>query len=605
MSPRTAAGKFYEALQKVDGWQTKSVAAAAQAVQRSAFPDAYADDEPRARQILANLDPEAALQLVSAATGGDCTTPAGGDTQCAPTQSPAEEGLTPDALLVLRCVNSTFGEHTYGGVGNRASNPGSDHPSGRAVDVMINDWSTPKGIAAGDAIAAWLTQHYRELGITYVIWRARIWNPGSGWRPYRHPSGATDPTSLHMDHVHASVKGNAGTGFALAASGRIVVPLPAGTYTDLHNYGRSGTHWSSTHTGTDLSSPCGTPVSAATDGTVEITHPAWAGRWLLTISTGTGQALDVLRAHERPQRPCRTASPCRTNSSVASVRRATPPAVTSTSRSGPTARTPSTRHPGSPSVPDDHPATHRRIHRDHLDQDHLGAGRRRHRLHARPSLLTRGHEAADAPATAPSPSSSETAGDNPSPAVSGAVGDPAHGEDPAALPSGVGASTWQATARSFAAAFTNTDGGKDAWRARLRTLVAPSLDEAYAETDLSLVPTATFLRILGGRSVPSEEPTYSTLAVYTGGLQTRSHSLPGPHHPPLGGRHRRTEGDLMTALRWMLRHWFLSLWLIVTLVGTAAIFAWAAADVLSHHAECATRHAATCPPGGQDQGPGR
>lgn len=40
--PAYAARKFFEALLKVNGWQSMSVAAAAQAVQRSAFPDAYA-----------------------------------------------------------------------------------------------------------------------------------------------------------------------------------------------------------------------------------------------------------------------------------------------------------------------------------------------------------------------------------------------------------------------------------------------------------------------------------------------------------------------------------------------------------------------------------
>lgn len=289
MTPRIAARKFYDALDKIDGWEAMPVTRAAQAVQKSAYPDDYADDEPRARKILAQLDPDAALQLVSATTPVDCAA-ASGDVQCEPTDSPAENGLTPDALLVLRCVNSTFGPHTYGGVGNRASNPSSDHPSGRAVDIMIEDWASADGIANGDAIAEWITQHYRELGVTYVIWRARIWEPDTGWRPYRHPSGATDHTSLHMDHVHASVHGSSGTGFALAAGGGIVIPLPAGTYTDAKNYGRSGNHWASTHTGTDLAAPCGTPVLAANGGTVNVeTGVQWSGRWLVTVSAGPGQ----------------------------------------------------------------------------------------------------------------------------------------------------------------------------------------------------------------------------------------------------------------------------------------------------------------------------
>jgi endonuclease/exonuclease/phosphatase family metal-dependent hydrolase len=39
----------------IEGWQTMPITVAAQAVQRSAFPDAYADDEPLARRIVTSL----------------------------------------------------------------------------------------------------------------------------------------------------------------------------------------------------------------------------------------------------------------------------------------------------------------------------------------------------------------------------------------------------------------------------------------------------------------------------------------------------------------------------------------------------------------------
>ncbi|MEJ7831460.1 MAG: endonuclease/exonuclease/phosphatase family protein [Nocardioides sp.] len=221
--------------------------------------------------------------LVTASIGG-------GDTSCPPTNSPAEEGLTPDALLVLRCVDSQFGPHTYGGVGERSTNPDSDHPAGRAVDIMINAWNSPGGIAEGTRIAAWVREHAKELGVTYIIWRARIWSvtqSSDGWRPYSHPSGATDPTSLHMDHVHVSVHGSAGTGL-VGASGDVVYPVPASAIgTDAHNWHASGSYWSNWHTGTDFSVACGTPVLAAHAGTIDIDRSqSWAGRWLVKVTTG-------------------------------------------------------------------------------------------------------------------------------------------------------------------------------------------------------------------------------------------------------------------------------------------------------------------------------
>jgi endonuclease/exonuclease/phosphatase (EEP) superfamily protein YafD len=124
---------------------------------------------------------------------------------CPPSGSAAEAGLTPNALLVLRCVNARFGPHAYAGVGDRSDNPSSDHPDGRAVDIMIDQWGTASGVAEGTAIAEWVRTHAAQLGITYIIWRARIWSLGhTDWRPYGHPSGATDPTSAHLDHVHVS-----------------------------------------------------------------------------------------------------------------------------------------------------------------------------------------------------------------------------------------------------------------------------------------------------------------------------------------------------------------------------------------------------------------
>jgi hypothetical protein len=53
MDPKTSAKLFYARLVKVPGWQTMSVGAAAQAVQRSAFPSAYDKHQSKAEAIVA------------------------------------------------------------------------------------------------------------------------------------------------------------------------------------------------------------------------------------------------------------------------------------------------------------------------------------------------------------------------------------------------------------------------------------------------------------------------------------------------------------------------------------------------------------------------
>ncbi|MFE9963712.1 C40 family peptidase [Streptomyces sp. 900116325] len=57
LDPVHASTKFYEGLKKVSGWQSLSVTHAAQAVQRSGFPDAFAKWEPLATALQEAIEP--------------------------------------------------------------------------------------------------------------------------------------------------------------------------------------------------------------------------------------------------------------------------------------------------------------------------------------------------------------------------------------------------------------------------------------------------------------------------------------------------------------------------------------------------------------------
>ncbi|MEV0649550.1 hypothetical protein AB0I28_30265 [Phytomonospora sp. NPDC050363] len=52
MTPKTSAEAFYRGLKGVDGWEDMALTYAAQAVQISAFPDAYAQHESLAREVV-------------------------------------------------------------------------------------------------------------------------------------------------------------------------------------------------------------------------------------------------------------------------------------------------------------------------------------------------------------------------------------------------------------------------------------------------------------------------------------------------------------------------------------------------------------------------
>ena len=124
--------------------------------------------------------------------------PAGGSPDCGLDTSDlgAVKSHVRAAAGFLGCLH---GEPTMHGVAGRGGT--SDHPSGKAVDFMVNR-------STGDALAECAVRNRSELGITYVIWRQRI-NHGSGWKPMSDRGSAT---ANHFDHVHVSFGSSGGDG---------------------------------------------------------------------------------------------------------------------------------------------------------------------------------------------------------------------------------------------------------------------------------------------------------------------------------------------------------------------------------------------------------
>jgi hypothetical protein len=115
--------------------------------------------------------------------------------------------LTPTAKRLYGLVVRIFDVHSIGGWRPSGSVAGSDHPHGRAIDVMVA-YPGSDSRALGWRIATWAAGNAWALDIKYVIFNGRIWTPGRGWHGYRHPADPCNcnPTLRHDDHVHISVR---------------------------------------------------------------------------------------------------------------------------------------------------------------------------------------------------------------------------------------------------------------------------------------------------------------------------------------------------------------------------------------------------------------
>jgi hypothetical protein len=96
---------------------------------------------------------------------------------------------TPNTLQWLNYAAQRWGV-TVGGWRAHGSVPGSDHPHGRAIDVMASG-------AMGQAVANDFVANAGSRGVKYVIYNHQIWTPSQGWHRYNGPNP-------HTDHAHIS-----------------------------------------------------------------------------------------------------------------------------------------------------------------------------------------------------------------------------------------------------------------------------------------------------------------------------------------------------------------------------------------------------------------
>ncbi|MET7776157.1 MULTISPECIES: heavy metal transporter [Streptomyces] len=189
MDPTYAAGMFYEHLAKVPGYTRLPLTVAAQRVQRSGYPQAYAKHEPDATLLAAALTGRAAATLTCEGRPG--ATPVGG----------------PDS--VRAALVRDFGREVLQEAGadvSTAGSPASATPSptlapspsvsGRTVTVPVRKDPTGDSTVRqrGWELAHWAVANSSALHIRRVSYAGREWTAGERngeWRAAVTTGGST------------------------------------------------------------------------------------------------------------------------------------------------------------------------------------------------------------------------------------------------------------------------------------------------------------------------------------------------------------------------------------------------------------------------------
>ena len=175
MDPVYSSTKFYQALLNVSGWQNLSLAQAAQAVQRSADGDLYAEHQADAT-VLATVFTGAAGAGLTCTLDGPTFAP----------QTPGTDGLTAQANAYSAAFKYQLGTLTVQNISS----------AGSAFDVSVPGDAT----AAGWSFANWSVAQAEGLGVISVTYDGKTWSAAqgsSGWQPVA--GGAADPSQVQIE----------------------------------------------------------------------------------------------------------------------------------------------------------------------------------------------------------------------------------------------------------------------------------------------------------------------------------------------------------------------------------------------------------------------
>ncbi|MFC8230973.1 hypothetical protein [Streptomyces sp. NPDC057287] len=171
MDPVYASGKFYDHLAEVPGYSRLPLTVAAQKVQKSGFPQAYAKHEPDAALLSAALTGRAPASLT-----------------CSP--STAAEGPG-DAAEVRSDLARAFGKDVLPSAGSA----GAAAASTVSVPVPAGDGAASR---RGWELAHWAVARAGTLRIDEVSYAGRVWTTDTGWRTERAEGGKSLAGTVRM-----------------------------------------------------------------------------------------------------------------------------------------------------------------------------------------------------------------------------------------------------------------------------------------------------------------------------------------------------------------------------------------------------------------------
>ncbi|UGY93475.1 hypothetical protein [Streptomyces gobiensis] len=184
LDPVYSAGKFYDHLVEIPGYTRLPLTVAAQKVQLSGFPQAYAKHEPRAAQLTAALTGRRAATLNCTGSG---------------------EPRPGDTARVRQKLTREFGEDVL--PTDSGTSAGRSAPSG-VISIPVratarsadNAKAGPAGTSRrGWELAHWALANASELGIERISYGKLVWdarNSADGWR--KNDSSASTEVRLTL-----------------------------------------------------------------------------------------------------------------------------------------------------------------------------------------------------------------------------------------------------------------------------------------------------------------------------------------------------------------------------------------------------------------------